>query len=101
MKLIIDISKETYNAVINDEWIDTEYINNIINSIQNGTPFEEELKNYWICVSDRLPDKDGYYDVIDMRGKKGRYVFNTQGNSKEYWRRCALLWNPLSYKEGE
>ena len=38
MKLIIDISEETYNAVIGDEWIDSEYIYNIINSIQNGTP---------------------------------------------------------------
>ena len=42
MKLIIDISEETYNAVIDDEWIDSEYINNIINSIQNGTPLPKE-----------------------------------------------------------
>ncbi len=38
MKLIIDIPEETYNAVMGDEWIDSEYIYNIINSIQNGTP---------------------------------------------------------------
>lgn len=44
MKLIIDISEETYNALIGDEWIDGEYIDNMINSIQNGTPPEEELE---------------------------------------------------------
>lgn len=41
MKFIIDISEETYNAVIGDEWIDSEYINNVIRSIQNGTPLPE------------------------------------------------------------
>lgn len=43
-KLIIEIDEETYNAVIGDEWIDSEYIDNIINTIQNGTPLEEELE---------------------------------------------------------
>ncbi len=41
MELIIDIPEETYNAVMGDEWIDSEYIYNIINSIQNGTPLPE------------------------------------------------------------
>lgn len=41
MKLIIDIPENTYNAVIGDEWIDSEYIYNIINSIKNGTPLDK------------------------------------------------------------
>jgi len=44
MKLIIDIPEKTYKAIIDDEWIDTEYINNTITSIQKGTPLSEELE---------------------------------------------------------
>lgn len=101
MKLIIDISEQEYNDICENGYIYDEDNEYIAKAIANGTPLEEELKNYWICVNDRLPNKDGYYDVINIRGEKCKYVFNTQGNSKEYWRRCALLWNPLSYKEGE
>lgn len=103
MKLIIDIPEEAYNACLKLKSNDDEGVLGfcLINATANGTPLEEELENYWICVNDRLPNKDGYYDVINIRGEKCKYVFNTQGNSKEYWRRCALLWNPLSHKEGE
>lgn len=44
MKIIVDMSEETYNAVIGDEWIDSEYIDNIIKAIQNGILLSEELK---------------------------------------------------------
>lgn len=100
MKLIIDIDEDYYKAIWENGYIYDEDNEDIAKIIKDGTPLEEELENYWICVSDRLPNEDGYYDVINIRGEKCKYVFNTQGNSKEYWRRCALLWNPLSHKEG-
>ena len=68
MKLIIDIPEEAYNAVIGDEWIDSEYIDNIINSIQNSTPFEEELKKLWLQIYNiDKPDHDfdGFYQCQD------------------------------------
>ena len=49
MKLIIDIPEETYKAIINDEWIETEYINNTIHSIQDGTLLEELIDK---CISE-------------------------------------------------
>lgn len=108
MELVINISEQEYNECKNlfnmihqEGYINYNLNTSLVMYIANGTPLEEALKNYWICVSDRLPNKDGYYDVIDKRGGKCKYVFNTQGNSKEYWLRCALLWNPSSYKERE
>ena len=48
MQIVIDISEKTYNAVIDDEWIDSEYINNIIRSIKNGTPIVQCKEcDYW------------------------------------------------------
>lgn len=49
MKLIIDIPEKTYKAIINDEWIETEHINNTIRSIQDGTLFEELIDK---CITE-------------------------------------------------
>lgn len=54
------------------------------------------LENHrWIPVSERLPEKDGQYLVTTTNGDIARYVFNKNGNSLEYWRRCAIAWMPL------
>lgn len=50
------------------------------------------LNQKWIPVSERLPEKDGYYYVIDTTGRVCTYVFHKQGNSEEYWKRCAIAW---------
>ena len=59
MKLIIDMPEETYNAVIGDEWIDSEYIYSVINSIQNGTPLPKG--------HGRLKDEDEIVKAIEDR----------------------------------
>lgn len=57
----------------------------------------------WIPCSERLPDKDGEYIVTQKNGSIGRYVFSCEGNSEEYFKRCAIAWMPLPepYKGGE
>ena len=64
----------------------------------------EALKQtMWVPVSERLPEEDGLYLITEKSGRVGMYTFHNQGNSKEYWRRCALAWMPLPkpYKESE
>ena len=60
-------------------------------------------KQRWIPVSERLPENNGYYLVTEKRGRVCSYVFRKEGNSEEYWRRCAEAWMPFPepYKEGE
>ena len=53
------------------------------------------LDQRWIPVSERLPEDDGYYFVTEKDGRIGTYVFHKQGNSEEYWKRCAIAWMPL------
>jgi hypothetical protein len=62
----------------------------------------EELKPKWIPVTERLPKEDGYYIVTENSGRVCTYVFHKEGNSEEYWKRCAVAWMPLpeSYKAG-
>lgn len=52
----------------------------------------------WIPVNEQLPKRDGYYKVMEKSGRIGTYVFHKEGNSKEYWERCAVAWMPESYK---
>lgn len=54
----------------------------------------------WISVDKRLPDSDGCYRVIEKSGRVGTYVFHKEGNSEEYWKRCAIAWqeNPKPYR---
>lgn len=62
--------------------------------------YEDGLNSKWIPVSEGLPKKDGEYWVTQKSGRVGIYVFDSNGNSEEYWKRCALAWMPLpeSYK---
>lgn len=58
-------------------------------------PNNSENPNKWIPVSERLPEKDEQYLVTTTNGDIARYVFNKNGNSLEYWRRCVIAWMPL------
>ena len=57
----------------------------------------------WIPVSERLPKNDDCYLVTEKSGRVCTYVFHKEGNSEEYWKRCAVAWMPLpkSYSEVE
>lgn len=52
----------------------------------------------WILVSEKLPESDGCYIVTEKSGRVCTYVFHKEGNSEEYWKRCAVAWSPESYK---
>ena len=52
----------------------------------------------WIPVSERLPEDNGYYFVTTKNGKICTYIFNDEGNSEEYWKRCVIAWLPFSPK---
>lgn len=53
-------------------------------------------ERYWIPVTlQTMPKEDGIYLVTDISGHVVRYVFNSEGNSEEYWLRCAKAWMPL------
>ena len=54
-----------------------------------------EIKSEWIPISERLPESDGYYLVTEKSGRVCTYVFHKEGNSEEYWKRCAIAWMPL------
>ena len=50
----------------------------------------------WISVEDRLPENDGVYLVTTVdKGQVQLHVFNHNGNSEEYWKRCNKAWMPL------
>ena len=49
----------------------------------------------WIPCDERLPEEDGVYIVTTSKGQVQLHVFNTKGNSKEYWMRCNKAWMPL------
>ncbi len=49
----------------------------------------------WILVSEKLPENDGSYFVTEKSGRICTYVFRKEGNSEEYWKRCAVAWMPL------
>lgn len=49
----------------------------------------------WIPVSERLPENDGNYLVVEKTGRTCSYVFHKEGNSEEYWKRCVIAWAPL------
>ena len=55
MKLIIDIPDKTYKAILNDDWIETEYISNTIRSIQDGTLLEELIEK---CIYELKGEQD-------------------------------------------
>ena len=59
-----------------------------------------ESKTEWIPVSERLPKIDDYYLVTEKDGRVCVYVFRKEGNSEEYWKRCAVAWmsSPEPYK---
>lgn len=57
IELVIKISEKTYKAIINDEWIDTEYINNTIVAIKNSTPLPKGHGD--------LKDMDDIYEALD------------------------------------
>ena len=57
-----------------------------------------DFQNKWIPVSEKLPESDGCYIVIEKSGRVCTYVFHKEGNSEEYWKRCAVAWSPESYK---
>ena len=77
-----------------------DLVNKKVNEIVNM--MSETKTGEWIPVSERLPDEDGEYMVTQKNGSVGRYVFNRNGNSAEYFKRCALAWMPLPepYREG-
>lgn len=50
----------------------------------------------WIPTAERLPENDGVYFVTTVdKGQVQMHVFNHEGNSEEYWRRCNKAWMPL------
>lgn len=55
----------------------------------------------WTPVSEGLPKENGLYWVTDHRGQLATYMFNKEGNSEEYWKRCVKAWmpRPEPYKE--
>lgn len=58
-------------------------------------PSVTQKSGKWIPVSERLPKSDGYYIVTENSGRVCTYVFHKEGNSEEYWKRCAIAWMPL------
>lgn len=57
----------------------------------------------WILCSKELPKENGRYLVTDFKGDVVTYVFNKEGNSEEYWKRCAKAWMhyPKPYEDEE
>ena len=51
-----------------------------------------QKKEHWVSTNERLPKSDGYYTIIENSGRIGTYVFHKEGNSEEYWKRCAVAW---------
>ena len=49
----------------------------------------------WIPVSERLPEEDGRYLVTNSKNEVVVYVYNSHGNSEEYYKRCVVAWMPL------
>ena len=70
------------------KYVDTLY------DLPSVTPKRE--RGEWILVRERLPKVDGLYRVIQKSGGYATYVFHKDGNSEEYWKRCAVAWMPLS-----
>lgn len=53
----------------------------------------EQIK--WIPITEYLPEEDGCYLVTENSGRICTYVFHKEGNSEEYWKRCAVAWMPF------
>lgn len=71
-----------------------QYIEIKIKELEKRIEALEHTK--WTPISEKLPDSDGCYRVIEKSGNVGTYVFHKEGNSEEYWKRCAIAWQPLS-----
>lgn len=56
---------------------------------------KQPIVNEWTPCCKRMPKKDGRYLVTDINGDVVMYVFNSKGNSNEYWKRCAKAWMPF------
>ena len=65
-----------------------------IDELTSVTPKRGQIE--WFLVSEGLPKVDGSYRVVQKNGSIGTYVFHKDGNSEEYWKRCAVAWMPLS-----
>ena len=76
---------------------------NVIRNVPTADIRTDRPKGEWIPVSERLPENNGHYLVTEKRGRVCSYVFRKEGNSEEYWRRCAVAWMSLPdpYKGGE
>ena len=61
MKLIIDIEKDYYEML--KYFVEHGDKYKPIEIIANGIPYEERTKGEWIPVSERLPNRNGCYNV--------------------------------------
>ena len=50
----------------------------------------------WVSISERLPEENGTYTVLDRRGDAAKYTFTGTESCREYWKRCVRAWDQLS-----
>ena len=93
MRLVIDISEHDKEWIGNAYGIPQDINTKIAEAIINAEPCHTEP--HWIPVTERLPEESGLYQVTDRWGNVVRYVFNTNGGSVDYWKRCVKAWMPL------
>ena len=58
------------------------------------SPYCRNEKKWIPCTPETMPEEDGYYWVTDINGHVVTYVYDSSGNSEEYWQRCAKAWMP-------
>ena len=69
-----------------------EAIESLVKAIEE---LSERIGRKWIPVAERLPEDDGVFLVTTISGHVQMQVFNYNGNSEEYWKRCNRAWMPF------
>lgn len=87
--------KQLQGMVVGAEWL-SEYM---VKALDMAISALEQLSPQWIAVEDGLPEDDGEYWVTNTKGHVVVYVFDSNGNSEEYWHRCAKAWMPYCRPE--
>lgn len=84
-------ASDEYSIGLRNQW---RFDKNAIEALPSAQPEQR-----WIPVTERLPEKDGKYWVTNTQGQAVIYVFDSTGNSEEYWGRCVIAWMPYCRPE--